>query len=90
MTVKLAELRLYCRIDQSEENDALLSSLGEEAEAYLRTTCGAEPETMTADELNVFKLAVKRMVLAAYDDPAGAQDPPGVRRLINGVKQFTV
>ena len=70
--------------------DALLSSLGEEAEAYLRTTCGAEPETMTADELNVFKLAVKRMVLAAYDDPAGAQDPPGVRRLINGVKQFTV
>ena len=66
--VTLEELRLYCRLDQSQENDALLSSLEEAAELNDRRD-GPEQQLIQADtlrELRACLTALEGQVLERY------------------------
>lgn len=85
--VSVDDLMLYCRADDDADGQTrqLIASLGEEAEAYLAEN-GADPDSMTGNDLQVFAGTVKAMTLHRYDHPAGEEYPPGLQRWINKVK----
>jgi hypothetical protein len=83
--VSVDELIRYCRADDDEETHALMEDLGESAEAYLIDN-GADPMQMGPAELKVWTLCVKALTLHYYDNPGGAEFPPGLRQLVNRVK----
>lgn len=82
----LSDVKLYCRIDGSYE-DELISSLMDAAAAYL------EGAGISADyaELPLYQLAIKAYVLHFYDhrgitESAAAHDVPGLRNAITQLK----
>lgn len=85
-TVSLEAVKAYCKIDEGEEDD-LISSLIEAAEAYLHHA-GVEPETAPTA---LYSLAIKGIVLHWYDhreagETAAPDFAPGVRAVINQLK----
>jgi hypothetical protein len=83
--VSVDELIRYCRADDDEETRALMEDLGESAEAYLIDN-GADPMEMGDAGRKVWALCVKSLTLHYYDNPGGAEFPPGLRQLINRAK----
>lgn len=90
MIVPVSELILYCRADDDSATSQLLESLGAAAEAYLAAACGVDYQALSADQQQIYQLAVKQQVLYNYDHPDGGEPPQGMRNSINAIKAFQV